>query len=135
MMADAADSQGAYQVRTIDRLIAVNNHGDDCAEATAGHDKIMDRLAELIQEYGGKHKAKLIITIDYEADHKGLDITITSKAQLPGKPRVKERFFMTRDNRLTLQDPARDSLFPGVNLGRSPNPMGAGARELAGGDA
>lgn len=120
-MADA----DAYQVRTIDRLLAVNNHGDDCAEATAQHGKILDRLAELIQEHGGKHKAKLVISIDYEADHKGLDITIASKATLPGRPKVKERFFLTRDNRLTLQDPARDSLFPGVNLGRSPRDAAA----------
>ncbi len=113
-MADAA----AYEVRSIDRLILVANHGDDGAEATAQHQKIMDRLAELIHDYGGEHKATLTLTIAYVADPKGVDVSIATKAKLPGKPVNKERFFMSRDNRLTLQDPARDSLFPGADLGR-----------------
>lgn len=108
----------AYQVRTVDRLIAVNNHGDDGAEATKQHEAIMDRLAELISEHGGVHKAKLVLTIDYAADHRGLDITIGIKSTLPGRPKIKERFFMSRDNRLTMQDPGRESLFPGVDMGR-----------------
>jgi hypothetical protein len=121
----------AYQVRTVDRLIAVVNHGDDGAEATKQHEAILDRLAMLTAEHGGKHKAKLTLTIEYTADPRGLDVSITAKATIPGRPVMKERFFLTRDNRLTLQDPARDSLFPGVDLGRSgsrvpPEPQSAG---------
>jgi hypothetical protein len=92
-----ADSS-AYEVRTVDRLIAVANHGDDGAEATKRHEQIMDRLAELLAEHGGRHKAKLVLTIDYVADERGLDVAIHSKATLPARPVLKERFFMTRDN-------------------------------------
>lgn len=109
----------AYEVRTVDRLIAVLNHGDDGAEATRLHTDIMARLAQNIQEHGGKHKGSLTLTIEYVADAKGLDVSLTAKAKLPGRPVTKERFFMTPDNRLTLQDPARDSLFPGSDLGRA----------------
>lgn len=109
----------AYEVRTVDRLIAVLNHGDDGAEATRLHNEIMARLAENVREHGGKHKGALTLTIEYVADAKGLDVALNAKAKLPGRPVVKERFFMTPDNRLTLQDPARDSLFPGSDLGRA----------------
>lgn len=114
-MADA----DAYQVRSIDRLIAVNNYGDDLTEANNQNQAILDRIAELAQEHDGIHKGKLALTIEYAGDRKGLDITITSKATLPGRPKRKERFFLTRDNHLTMQDPGRDSLFPGVNMGRA----------------
>jgi hypothetical protein len=40
-------------------------------------------------------------------------------SKLPKRPVIKERFFMSPENVLTLQDPARDSLFPGADLGRS----------------
>lgn len=112
-MADAA-----YEVRTVDRLIAVLNSGDDGAEATRLYREIMDRLAKNIQDHGGKHRGQLTITVDFLADAKGLDVAMTAKAKLPGKPVIKERFFMSPDNTLTLQDPARDSLFAGADLGR-----------------
>ena len=111
-------SELAYEVRTIDRLVAVLNGGDDGAEATRQYREIMDRLAHNIQEHGGKHKAKLTLTIEFAADAKGLDVAMVSKATLPAKPVLKERFFMSEQNTLTLQDPARDSMFPGVDLGR-----------------
>ena len=108
----------AYEVRTVDRLIAVLNQGDDGAEATRLYRDIMDRLANNVHEHGGKHKGQLILTIEFVADAKGLDVALTSKAKLPGKPVIKERFFMSAANVLTLQDPARESLFPGADLGR-----------------
>lgn len=108
----------AYEVQTVDRLVAVLNTGDENAEASRLYREIMDRLAHNIQEHGGKHKGQLVLTIDFVADAKGLDVSLTSKAKVPGRPVQKERFFMSDRNTLTLQDPARDSLFPGDDLGR-----------------
>ncbi len=108
----------AYEVKTVDRLLAVLNSGDENAEATRLHRSIMDRLASNIQDHGGKHKGQLTLTVDYVADSKGLDVSITAKAKIPGKPVIKERFFMSDKNELTLQDPARDSMFAGSDLGR-----------------
>lgn len=108
----------AYEVKTVDRLIAVLNSGDENAEATRLHRSIMDRLASNITDHGGKHKGQLVLTIDYIADAKGLDVSVTAKAKIPGKPVIKERFFMSDKNELTLQDPARDSMFSGLDLGR-----------------
>lgn len=117
------DASAAYEVRTVDRLIAVNNHGDDGAEANRLYAQIMAELRRQIAEYGHpgqKIKASLSIAIDFTADHQGaIDVAITTKARLPAKPANKERFFLARDDILTLQDPARDSLFPGSDLGRA----------------
>lgn len=108
----------AYEVQTVDRLIAVLNSGDEGAEATRQYREIMDRLANNIQEHGGSHKAELAIKIKFAADPKGLDVTIETTAKMPKRPVIKERFFMSEKNTLTLQDPAKDSLFEGADLGR-----------------
>lgn len=117
-------SDPAYEIKTVDRLIAVLNSGDDGAEATRQYREIMDRLAHNIVEHGGKHKGQLTLIVDFVADAKGLDVCLTSKAKLPGRPVIKERFFMSEKNTLTLQDPARESLFTGADLGRAPRKIG-----------
>lgn len=112
----------AYEIRTVDRLIALNSHGDDGEEANRLYGQIMAELRRTITEYGHpglKIKASLALTIDFTADHQGaIDVSITSKAKLPGRPVNRERFFLAAGDHLTLKDPARDSLFPGVDLGR-----------------
>lgn len=108
----------AYEVKTVDRLVAVLNSGDDGAEATRQYRTIMDTLASYIQEHGGKHKGELTIKFGFTADAKGLDVQMDVTSKLPKRPIIKERFFMSPGNTLTLQDPARDSLFAGSDLGR-----------------
>lgn len=108
----------AYEVQTVDRLIAVLNNGDEGAEATRLYRELMDRLASYIQEHGGKHKGELAIKVSFVADAKGLDVSIECNAKMPKKPVIKERFFMSDKNTLTLQDPGKDSLFQGVDMGR-----------------
>ncbi|SRR6266568_3990178 len=115
-----------YEIRTVDRLIAVINQGDDGAEATKLYEDIMVRLAQLIQDHGGKFKASLVMTIAFTADERGLDVQMSSKAKLPDRPVLKERYFMSRENVLTMQDPGRDSLFPGTDLGRRGSPREVG---------
>ena len=119
----------AYEVRTIDRLLAVLNQGDDNAEATRQYRQIMDRLANNIHEYGGKFKAELTLTVSFEADAKGIDVSVSVKSKIPAIPKIKERFFQAGDgtNVLSLQDPARETLFAGVDLGRRGGPRDAGA--------
>jgi hypothetical protein len=108
----------AYEIRTVDRLVAVLNQGDDGSEATRHYRDIMARLAELQQEHGGKHKGQLTLTFDFAGDAKGVDVTLTVKSKIPGRPILKERYFLSETNVLTLQDPARETLFPGADLGR-----------------
>ena len=112
-------SDSAYEVRTVDRLVAVLNSGDDGAEATRQYRNIMDTLASYIQEHGGKHKGELTIKIAFTADEKGLDVQMDVTSKLPKLSVIKERFIMSPENTLTLQHPARDSLFPGTDLGRA----------------
>ncbi len=108
----------AYEVKSVDRLIAVLNTGDDGAEATRQYRNIMDTLASYIQEHGGKHKGELNLKIQFTADAKGLDVQMDVTSKLPKRPIIKERFFMSPENVLTLQDPGRESFFPGVDMGR-----------------
>jgi hypothetical protein len=112
-------SASAWQVPTVDRLVAVINSGDDGAEATRQHHAILAAINENQREFGGKHKAKLLLEIGYEGDAKGVDISLKVTAKLPLRPVLRERYYLTRDNVLTLQDPARDTLFAGDDLGRA----------------
>lgn len=112
-------SDPAYEVKTVDRLVAVLNSGDDGAEATRLYRHAAETCAEYVREHGGKHKAQIILKINLEVDPKGVDVSLEVDAKLPKRPKQKERFFLTPDNELTLQDPARDSLFPGADLGRA----------------
>ena len=112
-------TDGAYEVRTVDRLLAVLNHGDDAAEANRLYGQVVEALRRAGNEYGGKHRASLTLAIDFSIDaNGGIDVAITAKAKLPGKPPNRERFFLAPEDVLTLKDPARDSLFPGSDLGR-----------------
>lgn len=109
----------AYEVKTVDRLIAVINAGDDGEEATRLYRHAMETIANYIQEHGGKHKAVLTLKISMEGDPKGVDVSIDVACTLPKRPKQKERFFMTPENALTLQDPMRETMFPGIDAGRA----------------
>lgn len=88
----------AYEIFSVDRLIALSNHGDDVAEANRLYRDIVERLRHNVNEYGGKHKARLDIAIEFAIDAKGgIDVAITPKAKLPGRPVNKERFFLAAD--------------------------------------
>jgi hypothetical protein len=109
----------AYELQTVDRIIATLNGGDDGADATRDYRSIIETLGSHIQNYGGTHKAKLVLTIDFAADSKGVDVALTSKATLPKRPVLKDRLFMTeKGNALTAKDPAKGTFFEGADLGR-----------------
>lgn len=108
----------AYEIQTIDRLIACLNHGDEGAEATRLYREIMERGAQMQADHGGTHKAELTIKIKFSFDPKGVDVAIVPSAKIPPRPTTKERFFVSEKGTLTMQDPARDSMFPGADLGR-----------------
>jgi len=108
----------AYEIPTVDRLIAVINGGDDGADATRDYREIMDVLPNRVQQHGGKHKAKLVLTIEFTADAKGIDVALTSESKLPKRPQMKERYFVSERGTLTAKDPGKDTMFPGVDMGR-----------------
>lgn len=109
----------AYEIQTIDRLIAVINNGDDGADATRDYRSLVETLGSYVQNYGGTHKGKLTLTFTFAADAKGIDVSMESKATQPKRPILKERFFATeKGNGLTAKDPARGTLFEGNDLGR-----------------
>jgi len=109
----------AYEIQTADRLLAVINGGDDAGEATRQYRMINTVLADFVEQHGGKHKAELVLKFSFTIDPRGTDVSLDITSKLPKRPVVKERLFVDRSRGvLTLQDPARDSLFPGSDLGR-----------------
>ncbi|WP_395831163.1 hypothetical protein [Elstera sp.] len=109
----------AFQLRTVTQLIERANGGDDFD----GLNKEMNEVVESLQTQICDHhvdtaKGSLTITIDFTADRKGLDVKISSKTKKPNRPSTKDRFFITDDNRISLRDPARGTMFEGANLGR-----------------
>jgi hypothetical protein len=110
----------AYEIQTVDRLVAVINQGDDGADATRDYREIMELLPARVQMHGGKHKAKLVLTIEFVADQKGIDVSLSSEKKMPKRPVLKERFFVSERGTLTAQDPGKDTLFPGADMGRGP---------------
>lgn len=119
-MADAA-----YEIQTVDRLIAVINQGDDGADATKDYRNLLETLSNYVENHGGTHKGKLILTINFTADHKGLDVSLTSEAKMPKRPVLKERYFLSEKGTLTAKDPARGTMFEGADLGRRHPPASA----------
>ena len=108
----------AYEIPTVDRLIAVLNNGDDGADATKDYREIMEVLPNRVQQHGGTHKAKLVLTIEFSADKNGMDVALTSESKLPKRPKLKERYFVSERGTLTAKDPGKDTMFPGVDMGR-----------------
>jgi hypothetical protein len=109
----------AYDIPSIVQLLNVHNNGDDAARITEQYHELVNQCSDLVAEHGGTAKGKLTVTFEVIADQKGLDLAIVPKLSLPGPPKIKSRYFPTRDRRgLTLMDPARDTMFPGANLGR-----------------
>jgi len=114
-----SETNRAYEIQTVDRLIAVLNNGDDGADATRDYRTLVETLGSYVENYGGTHKGKLTLTISFAADAKGIDVAIESKATSPKRPVLKERFFATeKGDGLTARDPARGTLFEGDDLGR-----------------
>lgn len=108
----------AYEIGTADRLIALIANGDAGADVTRDYKTLNEILDDYVQSYGGKHKGELTIKIAFEADAKGVDVAVESRISRPKRPRFKERLFSTGRGTLTAKDPAKNSLFPGANLGR-----------------
>lgn len=109
----------AYELQSIDRLVAVINNGDDGSDATKNYRALVSTLSDYVERYKGRHKGKLTLTIDFEATEKGVDLSLASAVKLPARPKNKDRYFVTAGgDRLTAQDPAKETLFPGANLGR-----------------
>lgn len=112
-MADAA-----YEIQTVDRLVAVINQGDDGADATKDYRNLIDTLSSYVENHGGTHKGKLVLTVSFTADQKGIDVSLASEAKMPKRPVLKERYFLSDKGTLTAKDPGRGTMFEGADLGR-----------------
>lgn len=109
----------AYKVSSIDRLFAIHNDGDDGSSATEDMRKGIAAITSHVSENGGKARAIQVITIVYDADAKGIDVSISSTIKTPKRPSAKSRYFaMPKGDELTLQNPNRDTMFPNIDLGR-----------------
>lgn len=113
-----SENDKAFEIQTVDRLIAVVNNGDDGADATQEYRSLMQKLDTYTTNYGGKHKGKIVITINLAQDAKGVEVTVETKVTDPRRPKYAEHLFSTGNGTLTTKDPARGTMFEGADLGR-----------------
>lgn len=110
----------AYQMRSLPQVLGRLNNGDDLDDVDKDMQHLLDRLSRHIENYGGTAKGSLTITLEFQQDHKGIDLAVTSKVTVPKRPKTKDRFFVTEDNVLTLRNPNKGTMFEGQDLGRAP---------------
>ncbi len=111
----------AYEAPTLDRLLASLNNGDDNAAATEDYHRLVERLATMVESYGGSsHKGMLTLTFNFKADAKGVDVALQTKITMPKRPALEDRLFIggSKGDVLTFKDPARGTFFEGSDLGR-----------------
>lgn len=109
----------AHQVNSLIQLLGVNNDGDDLARADKLYRDVMAACTEHVGDHHANAKGELNLKIIFQADNKGVDVTIESSAKTPKPPVTKSRYFATEDgDGLTLKNPNRGTMFDGVNLGR-----------------
>ncbi|KAF0115163.1 MAG: hypothetical protein FD149_1675 [Rhodospirillaceae bacterium] len=118
-MSENDNTNRAYDLQSVDRIIAIINNGDDGDAAAQDYRALIATLNDRVNTYGGTHKGKLTITLDFEADAKGVDVAMTTTVKPPPRPKFVDRYFISdRGDVLTARDPARESMFPGADLGR-----------------
>lgn len=110
----------AYELRSVTRVIQTLNHGDDLRAVDAFYQQLVGTLVDRVERFGGKHKGEISFKLMFVADEKGIDVALISGKKEPARPVLRERFFATEDNVLSVQDPARGELFEGHDLGRAP---------------
>lgn len=108
----------AYEVRTVDRLLAALNDGDDCAAVSNELRALVAKLSEYQENHGGKHKGALTLKIGFTQDSRELDVEMDFAVKNPPRPKLKDRMFVTERGDLTRQDPGRGTMFEGLELGR-----------------
>lgn len=109
----------AYEVGSVTQLLMVNNDGDDLAHANLEYRRIMTSINEHVEEFGGTAAGELTLKFKFKGDAKGVDVAIESAKKLPKHPSTEARYFVTRQgDGLTLQNPNRETMFPGADLGR-----------------
>ncbi|MFN3075860.1 MAG: hypothetical protein ABT940_03065 [Alphaproteobacteria bacterium] len=111
----------AYELPTVERLIAALSGGDGNFDATKDYQAVISAISEAVENHGGTAKGTLTLKFQFTADAKGVDVVLDSSARLPTRPKVKDRLFVSgKGTTLTAMDPARDTLFAGSDLGRMP---------------
>lgn len=108
-------SDPAYLVRSVDKLLALHDDGDELK-------RINEDLAAAMEEMAVRHgdnekaKAKLVITFDMETHNKGVSIAVSHELKMPKRPANKSEFFVTDDNQITTQNPRQREMFTGRNM-------------------
>lgn len=109
----------AYEIPSLINLLQIHNDGDDLARADALYRGVVAATTEYLGEHGGTAAGEITVKIKITADAGGVDATIESDAKVPKPPKIKMRYFATdKGDGLTLRNPNRNSMFPGVDLGR-----------------
>lgn len=109
----------AYEVASLAQLLTVNNDGDDLAHADVEYHRLMATINEHVSEFGGEAGGELTLKFKFKGDAKGVDVAIETTRKVPKHPANKARYFVApKGDTLTMQNPNRETMFPGADLGR-----------------
>jgi len=97
-------------LRSFTQFMTSLNYGKTHDELTDKVQEIVADLSEYRGDFGGKPKAKLIITLDFSLDDHLVEVSPTIKTKLPDRPKGKSMYFVTPENRLSREDPRQHKL-------------------------
>lgn len=111
----------AYEIRRFVQVLERYNQGDDLERIDHDLQRAVAACTDHVANFGGTAKASLTVALTMTADAKGVEISVVPTLKLPGRPVVKDRFFISeRGDTLTLRNPNRGTMFEHVDLGRAP---------------
>lgn len=103
------DSQAA--ARTFDRFIAMLEDGDFNADLSEELKRISEELQSFQENFGGKPKAQLAITVKFTLDGAVFDIVSDFKTTLPHAKRAKSVAWAAPDGTFSPENPRQMNLF------------------------
>ena len=110
----------AFQIRSIDRLIATLQGGDLAHDANSKLARLLEELAGAIANGAKSATGSLTIKLSFAADKSGVvKVSGDVNSKEPPPDKAEQPFWLTEDNRLSAVNPQQGRLFEGVEGGRS----------------
>lgn len=92
-------------------LLASHADGDINAQLSDGIQEMVAALSNKAVERGGKHKGKIVLTVDIELDQGVFGVTMDASIKMPKKGGAKAVYWATDKNKLTPSNPKQVNMF------------------------
>lgn len=92
-------------------LLASHADGNINHQLSEGLTEMVAALSNKALERGGKHKGKIVLTVDIELDQGVFGVTMDASVKMPKVAGAKAVYWATDKNRLTPSNPAQIGMF------------------------